>query len=228
MGIIGLLPAAGKATRIGGIPKWLLPVPEGTLLDVHCQRMRLAGVSHVLVAAGEHNRDLMLQHVPANAIVYEGRSRTMAEDVLLARPYIGDNEVLFGMPDTYFGDADTYKYLTYFIPQEDVRIALWPIQDDQRGKLGQCHVDEGTGLVDHVVDKDPTCTYEWAWGAIAWKPSFWQYIKPDMPHIGYALQPAIGAGLRITAVIPDGEYTDCGTPEAYWRLCSTFVKEAVR
>ena len=227
MGIIGLLPAAGKATRIGGIPKWLLPVPEGTLLDVHCQRMRLAGVSHVLVAAGEHNRDLLLQHVPANAIVYEGNSCTMAEDVLLARPYIGDNDVLFGMPDTYHIDGNMYKYLSYMSPQEDVSVALWNINDDQRGKLGQVAVDNH-GMVIDVVDKSLTCPYPWAWGAMSWKPSFWEFIKPDMPHIGYALLQAIRAGLVVKSMLNSGEYTDCGTPEAYWRLCSTFVKEAVK
>ena len=227
MSTIGLLPAAGKATRIGGIPKWLLPVPEGTLLDVHCQRMRLAGVSHVLIAAGEHNRDLLLQHAPANAIVYEGRSRTMAEDVLLARAHTGDNDVLFGMPDTYFGESLLYDIMRKSHYDADVVLALWRTQDDQRGKLGQVAVNDD-GYVTDVVDKSLTCPYPWAWGAMLWNPVFWDYIKPDMPHVGYALMPAIKAGLRIKARFVYGEYTDCGTPEAYWRLCSTFVKEAVK
>lgn len=224
--IIGLLPAAGKATRIGGIPKWLLPVPSGYLLDTHVRRMERADVDAVLIAAGAHNATLLAAYKPTLGRLYMGNSRTMSEDVLLARPITNNARILFGMPDTYFDNPTVYNVMRRYEREADVVLAVWRIGSDQRGNLGQVAFDDN-GMVTDVVDKNLTCPYQWAWGAMLWNPVFWDYITPDMPHVGYAIMPAVRAGLRVKVHIVDGAYTDCGTPEAYWQLCATFVKEAV-
>ena len=224
MSVIGILPAAGKATRIGGLPKYLLPVPEGNLLALHCQHMTAAGASPVHIGAGYHNTGIMYQYAPTNTRVYSTNSNTMSQTVLAARLLAAKSKVLFGMPDTYWTAPNVYEQLRAALDSADVAVAVWRIRSDQRGQLGQVGFDDDR-FVRQVVDKDPTCRYEWAWGALAWKPKFWEYIKPDMPHVGYALQPAIDDGLTTHAICIDGEYHDCGSLIGYARLCGSFVRE---
>lgn len=222
MSVIGILPAAGWAERLNGLPKFLLPVPEGNLLALHCERMLAAGAARVLIGTRWINSGLASLYAPAGTETYLVNSKTMAETVLAARGRAGDSRVLFGMPDTYWDSPAVYESLV--TSPSDVTLACWRMRPDQRGKLGQCDIDNN-GRVWNVRDKDALCLYEWAWGALAWNSEFWRFIKPDMPHIGYALQPAIDAGLSVTAVFCPSEYHDCGTFESYARLCSTLTKE---
>lgn len=209
--MIGLLPAAGYASRFNGFPKFLLPIPGGTLLGTHVERMRAAGVSEVSIGAGHHNVDTLERYKPHRTRLYIG-GRTMSETVLNVQKSIGDEPVLFGMPDTHWIEHNAYDTLN--LQHCDVNVALWKIRDNQRGKLGQCELDFDDRIV-RVVDKNESCPFEFAWGAMAWSNKFWEFIKPDMPHIGYALQPAIDAGLKVMGTVIVGDYYDCGTLESY-------------
>lgn len=224
--MIGLLPAAGQATRFNGFPKFLLPVPEGNLLALHCRRMRDAGASRILIGSSIHNAETIARYRPAETEMYMGGA-TMSETVLNAREDCGDESVLFGMPDTYWHTPGAYKSLAGRLGFAHVIVAVWKIRPEQRGLLGQCKLNQ-LDVVEEVTDKQPDCPFEWAWGAMCWRREFWEYIKADTPHIGYALQPAINNGLRILAYRVEGDYFDCGAFNQYARLCSTFVQEVTR
>lgn len=226
MSIVGVLPAAGQATRLNGLPKFLLPIPEGNLLDWHCKQMRAASAERVLVGTSWVNSALVAQHAPNGTEQYLVSTKTMTETVLAARRKAGEADVLFGMPDTYFESPNIYSALAANPHEADVVVALWIIRPEQRGQLGQCDIDNDMNITT-VIDKDPTCEFVLTWGALYWKPTFWKFIKPDMPHVGYALQPAIDAGLNVKGTIFLTNYHDCGTFESYARLCSTFVKDEV-
>lgn len=143
----------------------------------------------------------------------------MTETVLSAYPKYGEKEaVLFGMPDTYIEDERCYAKLVAALADCDVAVGVFYTRPEQRDKLGMCRLDENTAQVLEVIDKSRAHDLIWAWGALAWKPVFWQYLKPDMPHVGYALNPAIEAGLKVCAVTMEGGYWDCGTPEEYFAL----------
>ena len=219
--MIGILPAAGQATRFNGFPKFLLPVPEGNLMGLHCRRMHDAGANRVLIGSGIHNAETISRYRPADTEMYMGGA-TMAETVLNAREDCDEEHVLFGMPDTYWNAPNVYASLSESLRHCDVAVALWKIRDDQRGSVGQ--VENIAGRIARTVDKDPSCPFPWLWGAIAWRPIFWNFIKPDMPHIGYALQPAIDAGIPVWGVTASGDYWDCGTFPQYAKLCSTFAE----
>ena len=226
MSIVGVLPAAGQATRLNGLPKFLLPIPEGNLLDWHCKQMRAASAERVLVGTSWVNSALVAQHAPNGTEQYLVSTKTMTETVLAARRNAGDADVLFGMPDTYWANEDVYEQISTAVSDADVTLACWFIRDDQRGKLGQCELDL-YGNVLAVVDKSPDCSMPWVWGAMYWKPSFWNCLTPTMPHVGYGLPVAMDRGLNVKAVMFMGDYHDCGTFESYARLCSTFVKDEV-
>jgi len=74
----------------------------------------------------------------------------------------------------------------------------------------------GTGLITEIIDKPINSDLDYGWGAMVWTPEFWQYIKPEDPHVGFALQRAIEAGELVRAHNFPGKYYDCGTPDEYY------------
>lgn len=219
---IAILPAGGKATRIYGIPKFMLPMSGGSLIDIMLDRVRKSGPRYIAIAATSLTAP-WFDHLSApDVAIYTSTTGTMTGDILAARRSFadGDDNVLFGMPDTYFDGDDVFNKLALRANYADVVVAVWPIRDNQRGQGGQCLVvesDEGWHIED-VVDKDPDCPYDHIWGALAWRPVFWDFLTADMPHVGYGLQPAIDAGLDVRAVVMDGNYYDCGTSERYFEM----------
>lgn len=225
--IAGIIPAAGKAERLYGLPKMLLPVQGGHLLGILSERLLLAGASPLLIGTSEANELLIRRYALCSAQVYRVQSRTMSETVLSARRFVGNAYAVMGMPDTYWDDETIIPRLVASLRPGGpiVTAALWQVRPEQRGTLGQCQVD-GNRIIG-VVDKNPACSWQWAWGALAWSPSFWDFMAPDYPHLGYALARAVLAGVQVHAVFAEGEYHDCGTLDGYARLCASMLLEAV-
>jgi len=216
--MIGIIPAGGKSTRINGLPKYLLPVSGGYLLERLVNQMP---ADRVIVAANPVNFDLLCSYAPNGAAVTSIDSVSMSAALLSIgsshNAISSDEMVLFGMPDTYWTDADTYgRLIETLLDGADVAVAVWRIRDEQRGNLGQCSVVEDN-RIESVIDKDSECPLIYAWGAMAWRRSFWAHIHAHDAHLGIALTRAISAGLSVTAVPMSGNYYDCGTPDEYFR-----------
>lgn len=220
---IGILPAAGNATRINGLPKMLLPIADTFLLQRQYMNMRKAGAGEVFVGTNQDNHTLIARHCdPSYVIPFIANNRiTMSETVLsthtqaIYHRYKGN--ILFAMPDTYIEDELVFEKLSTAINGDcDVAVALFHARHDQRRKGGMCRTKYGRVI--EVVDKPEETDMVWIWGALAWKPTLWQYIVPSDPHVGYALPKAIAAGLEVRAVRMDGEYWDCGSAAEYYEL----------
>lgn len=214
--IVGILPAAGTAARMSGLPKFLLPIPEGTLLGLHCQRMQAAGVEELLLGYSDSTALLLHRNAPPGAMLYNG-GNTLAHTVNNARLIAGDSAVVFGMPDTYFTDADAYRKVIEGLDGADISVGVFETRPEQRHKLGMVRIDDDNFITD-VIDKPAKTYLRDAWGIIAWRPVFWPYIYPIDATVGDALTRAIRAGLPIRAVVMDGSYYDCGTPDEYFQL----------
>lgn len=229
MTMIGILPCAGKAERMNGLPKYLLPCPGGHLLGKHIREMQAVADS-VWIGCNNDNKPFLYGYVPEEVgKANVGATQTMSETVLNMREdaHIGDADVLFGMPDTWWNHTEIYNDLRLGVTSLgwDVAVAVWSVRPDQRGQGGQVKIgDNGWDVVD-VKDKNPNSDYIWIWGALAWKPEFWQYIDRDMPHVGYALMSAAKAGLNIKAIKYSGNmsFHDAGTPERYFELAATWA-----
>lgn len=230
--MIGIIPAAGSATRMMGIPKMLLPVPRYglTLIDLTIMRMELADMSTPPVIVSNGVILSLLEHHLGFSIVNR-TTQTMSETVLMAlHTWMQDrgDRVLFGMPDTYFDDAEAFVKLAAALDDgADVAVGLFHVRNSQRHKLGMCAFDPRTQQILQVIDKSNTTTLSWAWGVLAWKPIFWEHIHAEAPHVGYALPRAIEAGLDVRAVRMDGEYFDCGTPDEYFE-CIEHLRRQTR
>lgn len=158
---------------------------------------------------------------------------TMNESVLQGlkqyRKWVADDDLtLMLMGDTYFfvNTYDRLPTLTGYVKQmqtllqEDEKtiatLLLFPIRSEQVGKLGQVDFDADTKDVRAIVDKTVDCPLQYAWGAMMFKPQFYDYVVADEPHLGYAIMPAIRAGWKVKVVAADAcEYYDCGTLHEY-------------
>lgn len=226
--ITGLIPCAGSASRLDGLPKFLLPAADGFLLGHLIDRMRGAGADNVWIGASKQNAAFIKPYVTTGSLKGTLETNTMVETIMAAREYCADDTVLFGMPDTYWDTPDVYELLAQRITAfgADVAVGLWPIRPDQRGNLGVCDVHNDR-IVD-VVDKDALCPYNLAWGALAWNARFWSFMDSAQRHPGETLLAAIRGGLRVVGVQLMGSYYDCGTRAEYFQLCSTFIQEYAR
>jgi len=219
--MIGIIPAAGDALRMFQIPKFLLPLEDSYLLAYLQSRMHRAGAKDVYT--GVHPRHYNLPALrPERTNAYWVETETMNETVLAARGRAGDHNVLFGMPDTYWTNHNVYQRLVQKLNDEVgviASVALWHTSQEychKRGIVDGYLNKEFGGQIPGIVDKPTDTTWSLGWGAIAWQTLFWQYIKPEDEHVGYALQRAIDAGEKVQGVVMDGQFWDCGTPDEYF------------
>ena len=226
--MIGIIPAAGHSTRMYGLPKFLLPIADSYLLEHLQSRMHRTGAEHVYFGARPVNYGMPALR-PERINTYWVETETMNETVLAARQYAGKQDVLFGMPDTYWTDGYVYQRLAEVLNDSVDTIAsvgVWQTPDRYRGKRGMVRIGSN-GRILEVVDKPtefPELQWMLSWGAISWDAEFWDYIKPEDAHVGFALQRAIDDGQKVQGVIMDGQFWDCGTPDEYFDCIRSLEK----
>lgn len=224
--MIGILPCAGEASRIHGLPKYLLPVPGGYLLDWHVKGMLAAGCGNVYVGARPGNVELLADYTRPAVQLYLAHNHATMTQTVQSMPIIPRIEdTVFGMPDTYWLAPNVYPMLVELLNNgADVAVAAFWLRDGQYKRMGCVRLEENK--VVEVVDKPNIWPQRYGWGALAWTPKFWDFMQPDDPHVGYALPRAIEAGLDVRAVrFLGGLYYDCGTEQEYFELCSLFAKD---
>lgn len=213
---IGIIPCAGTATRIHGIPKYLLPVPDGYLLGKLITRMQELHVQAV-IGVNPENAGIVSQYKKTAFVHTAKQYKTMTETVLSCRSFANGDDVLFGMPDTFIDDDACFQKLTSALDDgADVAVGVFYARPKQHLKAGMCAICEAQ--VVSVVDKPQNTDLRWLWGVLAWKPAFWEHMQADDPHVGYALPRAIAAGCDVRAVKLDGHYWDAGTFDEYAEL----------
>ena len=226
---VGLMPIGGNARRMNGIPKFLLPVVDSSMLAVLYERM-LRVTPKIILDVNARNREWVEMNTPDGALIYEWNAEPMSRALLLAREHIATEQtVLFGMPDTYWTDENVYETLLDNIGDAIVNVAVWYTEPKHRSKRGMCINDggfNGSARLMEVIDKpskDTAIHNETGrfllvdgWGAMVWQPEFWQYIFPEDPHVGFALQRAIEVGENVRGYNFPGKYYDCGTPDEYY------------
>tara|TARA_Y100000389_G_scaffold120279_1_gene117504 strand:- start:3197 stop:3895 length:699 start_codon:yes stop_codon:yes gene_type:complete len=225
MKVTHLIPASGRATRLGGIPKFLLPVPkEDNLLSHHLSiSQNNIDISEVRISTNTsfskilYNMNLE-ESFDKLSKVDTYNTNTMNETLLNMRNFNSEMH-LVTMPDTYITDQKLIKEMIKLFKNNDELdgvIGLWNILEKQREKTGQCLVEKN--LVTDVVDKNKNIKYDYLWGVVLFNNKLWEFIKKEEQHIGYSLGPAIKNDLKFGCVVAGGRYFDCGTLDEYWEL----------
>lgn len=209
MATIGVLPASGKASRIGGIPKFCLPISdERSLLQWHVEQM-LEVCDEVRVSTKPEWIPI-IQNMDMNIKLIVKEPSTMSDAIKFM---IGDynDTVLVGMPDTYILNAplNIYKEMMKDI-NADLVLGIWECLEELKGRVGQVMVS-GSGKVLKSKDKVLDCDYKDMWGTMLFRKNMIRYIDPSLDHPGKQIQEWIDKGSNIQSVRPGGRYMDIGT-----------------
>jgi hypothetical protein len=205
--IIGLLPASGSASRLGGIPKFCLPLTDNqNILEWHVEQM-LKVCDTVKISTRSTWMPIVKQmNLPKEVMLYEIEPSTMS-DALTKMMTNPESKYIVGMPDTYMPESngDFYKQLAK--SDADVTLAVFDCHQDLMGRVGQV-LFEKDGTVIDVKDKVKNCPYPYMWGAMALNNV---YVNEELPHPGIQINEWINDGKDVKAVISKGRYLDIGT-----------------
>jgi glucose-1-phosphate thymidylyltransferase len=228
--LVGLIPAAGLATRIAPLPgsKELFPVgySAGTGIDslrpkpvclYLLEAMHSAGVRRAFIVLRTGKWDIPaylgsggLVDISLAYLIMQypyGAPYTIDE----AYPFIKQADILFGFPDILFQGEGVYQslYLRLEETNADVVIGLFPTQPGQRADMVETGAD---GRVQNIIIKPEETDLLYAWISAVWRPSFstflhmfiQQQLKAKEPgrelYIGDVLQAAVDHGLSVQSV----------------------------
>jgi hypothetical protein len=210
-----IIPAAGLASRMRGIPKFLLPCDTSytTLIEMHIEN--LLPICETIWIPTRPDLVVLLDSLGLakdRVIILPMSTENMTQTVNRVLKVSSAAHFQLIMPDTYFHGDKPYQMLNSSPPVAD--LACWEIRSDQIGKLGQVDISTD-GNVDDMQDKNPNCNYSHSWGALVFARKLMNFAKDSDPHIGYAMKAALTSGEIMSANIINGKYFDCGTPNEY-------------
>jgi glucose-1-phosphate thymidylyltransferase len=192
--VIGVLPAAGRATRIAPLPcsKELLPVGlrpadhgQGVSPKVVChyllEKMRLAGISRAYIILGNGKWDIPAYLADGTlvglhlAYLVTPPTRGVPYTVDQAHPFIQDALVAFGFPDIMFQPQDVFSRLLsrQASTRADIVLALFPAHDP--AQMDMVDVDD-RGRVRGILLKPPHTHLSYAWICAVWTPAFTDFM----------------------------------------------------
>jgi len=228
--VIGLIPAAGQATRLAPLPcsKELYPVGfgsehsgSGIYPRVVCQylleKMQLAGISKAYVILREGKWD-----IPA----YFGDGLTLGLPLAYlmmglpfgapytldqAYPFVRGAIVALGFPDILFEPEDAFvQLLAYQTANEtDVVLGLFPCDQPQKADMVVVAED---GRIERIVIKAQQSDLRYSWGIAVWTPVFTNFMHQYLAEskekaiyqpelfVGDVLNKAIQEGIRVEGV----------------------------
>jgi len=218
--IIGLLPCAGSAQRLMGLPKFMLPLKDkkkclltnwiDNLIELGCDKIIIGCSPSTLIFMNHMNISSISNKICIKDV---GVTETMNETIIKALEDEVYNTVIMAMPDTFVNSFDKLFLGNFIKSKFTVGSYLWNIRKDQLGKIGQCKIENET--ICDIIDKDETCEYKYGWGIIAFKPQFMEYMSSVHLHPGYSMKKAIENNNIIPYTICKEQYFDCGTIEGY-------------
>jgi len=243
--LVGILPAAGRGSRLGPIPcsKEIMPLgfgsqkdaPDGvwrpvTAIETHINAHSQAGAERIAVIIGPGKDDIV--HYLGDGSRY-GVSLTYMyqEDLLgmpyalnLARPWIGESSVIFSMPDTLISPSNLISELAgqHLSSANGVTLALFPTSTPER--FGMVELDT-TATVTRIVDKPLDSQLNLMWGFAVWSSDFTEFMhdylgrvgrKDEECVLGDVFSDALTRQMKVgQTVFHDGRYIDIGTPRSF-------------
>ena len=208
-------PAAGLASRLGGVPKFLLPnASSESILASHTGSCELPPNQKIVVTRPTLV-DFVAEHLGGAARVVGLPSISGSQSVLFgARQDSAVSSVSIALPDTIVSPAIDHIGLYSALGECDIAIAAFPTRGDQQGKLGGLVMRNRA--VQRIVDKDASKPTQLHWGAVAMHSAvLWEFAKNEDQNIGIAVNRALASGLTVHVAQVGTSYFDVGTLSEY-------------
>lgn len=192
--IVGLIPAAGFATRIFPLPTSKEIYPIGFSKDIIdgvsrpkvassylLDNMREAGVrlSYMIIREGKwdipayylcgkfHDFDL--------AYLVTESTRGVPYTIDKAYPFVNDKRIVFGFPDILFKPSGAYRSLIEKQEATEADLVLGLFRTDNPEKMDMVETDQA-GRVLKVSIKPAETFQKYAWIIAVWAPSFTRFM----------------------------------------------------
>lgn len=193
--IVGLLPAAGRATRLSPIPcsKKLFPVgfrpayqtsglrPEPVCLYL-LEKMRLAGVkkAFIILREGKWNipaylRDSAMLDMAFAYLLMMGIPFSPPFTLDHAYPFVNQALIAFGFPDILFEPDDAFIRLLDMQRTTAADVVLGLLPADRPETVDMLGVDE-QGLVKQFIIKPRHTALQDTWAPAIWTPVFTRFM----------------------------------------------------
>ncbi len=241
--IVGLIPAAGKGTRLAPFPcpKELFPVgyqdyevkgkierrPK-VVSQYLFEEMVAAGAQRIFIVIGEDKHDILRYYGDGHRFgaqvcyLYQEELHGMPFALDLAYPWLRGETVIFGMPDTIVEPKDAFVQMLdhHRATGADLTLGLFPTEAPW--KLCPVETDE-RGRVTYLVDKPPQTHLRNTWGICCWGSRFTELMHQyllDTPYTGKEIvladvfNEALRRGWNVQGLhFAGGHYLDIGTAE---------------
>lgn len=219
MKTIGLIPASGSASRIGGLPKFSLPISDkSSLLSWHvdnllkiCDEVRVCTQSKWIPLIESMNLDISL-------ISKEPSTLT---DALISLAIDSSDRYIFTMPDTYYFNIEPNFMSNIFDIPAEIVLGCFICPPNLKGKVGQVEILNSQILA--ARDKDISCSYEHMWGYMGFKEGAIQNLDPLFDTPALLIDKWVNSGISVGANLHSGEYMDVGTFDGVKRLYNALV-----
>lgn len=241
--IIGLIPAAGRATRMGNLPfsKELLPLADrsafprrsGTepevAIDNALETFSEAGVAETCIVIAPGKEDIPA-HTGDGSRYGQKISYVLAE-ASPSVPYsldkswsaTRDRNVALLFPDIVFAPRLALKSILEESCKSNANLVLALVLASSGEKIDIVTVSDD-GVVQKVTPKPGRSHSGWTWVAAVWNPEFSRFLHTMVRRGNHGLEremyvadvmnAAIESGLGVRAVFfPDGKSFDLGTPD---------------
>lgn len=192
--VIGLVPAAGKASRIAPLPcsKELYPVGFRSVSDEHnvrpkvishylLEKMRLANIKKVYLIIRDGKWDIPSYFCDGQMldmhIAYLMMNLPFGVPFTLdqAYPFVRDSLVALGFPDTIMKPDDVYARLIARLEHSgaDIVLGLFPAMRPQKTDMVKLDPD---GRVVSIYVKPEQTDLQFAWEIAVWTPVFTKFM----------------------------------------------------
>ena len=240
--VVGLVPAAGLATRLGRpsdskelLPVWLPKTSNGEppRAAIHCllSAFEVAAVDRTVIVFRSGKEDIPDALGPATRggmrLDYVRVEETPSPPFTLsaAIPAVGGAQVLMGFPDILFEPPDAAREVLDCLRSLDADVVLGLFRHPRVRRADLVEV-ESTGVVRSIARGGAPKRSDWTWGLAAWRPSFTAFLRdfvggtdPANPSasclgLGDVIMSAIESGMSVHyKVVSDLPFHDIGTPD---------------
>ncbi len=199
--VIGLIPAAGQATRISPLPgsKELYPIgfyasgeEKSPRPKVVCQylleQMHHAGIAKAYLILRPGKWDIPAYFGDGAMLnmnlgyLMMGLPFGVAYTLDQAYPFVKDSLVALGFPDILFQPEDAYKNMLNRLRNSSADVVLSVVPLDQPHKGGMVDFD-ADGWVRSVIEKPKQSESRHSWCNAIWKPTFTAFMHQYLAEL---------------------------------------------
>jgi glucose-1-phosphate thymidylyltransferase len=222
VGLTGIVPAAGSATRLQPLAgsKEVLSIGGRPVMDYLVDRMRRAGSSRIRVITRAEKEDVVRRALELGAEVVLGQPPVLAASILLGLAALPDDEiVLLGFPDSVWEPPDAFIPLRRMVERgSPIAIGLFETDDPGSGDVVEVGEDAAVGTVLARIESKPADPAgPWIWGCLAGRAGALRDLQPGEDVAALLRRAAMSTpvpAIRLGRIVDIGTRATLRTAEA--------------